>query len=368
MSRGELTPSIESSDKKVRMLDLKNMKTTQVNGKGKKRAFDLSMASESDEDERNLSDINGANETNGDGFNESALVQNEDDVSQMLPEDGNQSGEQDLPLGGSEGEITEVIPETTTTNKRRPGRPPKVASTDPVASQNALSEQKKGRGRPPKKAKKDVNGNGNVAQEESSEAAAAADQEAESAAPGKSRDPKTAVSERPSNTKMKPPPKPTAKSSLTKPKGSKTASDRPKRATLITVRGETPADDNGSLRMKSGRTSIKPLAYWRNERAVYEGDGNIVGDVITLRGLTEVIRIEEPEVPRPKRYNRKTRPKRQVKSEEEDEDERAPWENETGIMRAQVMQWDHAIGKYDEENTEETGEHSRFVSIPGKPH
>lgn len=343
------------------------MKPTQVNGKGKKRAFDLSMASESDEDERNLSDINGANETNGDGFNESALVQNED-VSQMLPEDGNQSGEQDLPLGGSEGEITEVIPETTTTIKRRPGRPPKVASTDPGASQNALSGQKQGRGRPPKKAKKDINGNENVAQEESSEAAATADQETESAAPEKSKDSKMVVSERPPNTKMKPPPKPTAKSSLTKPKGTKTASGRPKRATLFTVRSETPADDNGSLRMKSGRTSFKPLAFWRNERAVY-GDGNIVGQVITLPGLTEVIRTEEIEVPRPKRYNRRTRSKRQVKTEEEDEeDERAPWENETGIMRAQVMQWDHAIGKYDEENTEETGEHSRFVSVPGKPH
>lgn len=322
------------------------------------------MASESDEDERNISDMNGANETNGGGFDESALVQNEVDVSQMPPEDGTLSGELDLPLGGSEGEITEVIPETTTTVKRRPGRPPKAASTNLTASQNVSGQ--KVRGRPPKKAKKDATSDENVVQEGSSEAAATADQEADEAAPGKSKDPMTEISERDPNAKMKPPPKPSAKSSLTKPKGTKTTSGKPK--SLFAVRSETPADDNGALRMKSGRTSIKPVAFWRGERIVY-GDGHMVGKVITLPSIKEVIRTDEIEVPRPKRYtSRRSRPKRQIKDEEEDEDERAPWENQTGIVRAHVMQWDHAIGKYDEENTEETGEHSRIVYIPDEPH
>lgn len=364
MSRRELTPSIEGSDKKGGKSEL-NVKKLQVNGKGKKRAFDLSMASESDEDERNLNDMNGANETNGGGFDDSALVQNEVEVSQMLPEDGTLSGELDIPLGGSEGEITEVIPETTTIVKRRPGRPPKAASTNPNASQNIPGQ--KARGRPPKKAKKDATGDENVVQEESSGAVAAADQGADEAAPEMSKDPETETSERDPNAKMKPPPRASAKSSLKKPKGTKTASGKPK--SLIAVRRETPANDKGAIRTRSGRNSIPRLKYWQGEVIRY-GGGRKVGNVITLPGITEVVRTDEIEVPRPKRYtSRRSRPKRQIKDEEdEDEDERAPWENQTGIVRAHVMQWDHAIGKYDEENSEETGEHFRIVSRSDEPH
>lgn len=73
LSREELTLSINDSDMKGRKPDIKHMKKLQVNGKGKKRAFDLSMASESDEDERNSTIISVANETNGDGFDESEI-------------------------------------------------------------------------------------------------------------------------------------------------------------------------------------------------------------------------------------------------------------------------------------------------------
>lgn len=366
MSREELTPSIEGSDKKGRKLELKNVRKLQINGKGKKRAFDLSnVSSESDEDERNSIDMNGANETNGGGFNESALVENEDEAQQTLLEDITQSGEQDLPSGGSEGEITEVMPEPTNTVKRR-GRP-KPTSTDPSASQDATSGQKQVREKPSKKAKKDVNGDENIAQEESSEAAVAADQEAEEATPKKRKGPETTISERDPNAKMKPPPRPTGKSSLTKPKGTKTERGRPKLASHLAVRSATPANDDGALRMKSGRTSIKPVAFWRGERIIY-GDGNIEGQVLTLPSIKEVIRTDDIVVPRPKQSTyRRGRAMRQIKDEPEEEDERAPWEIGTGIVRAQVMQWDPAIGKYDEENTEEAGEHCRTMN-PDEPH
>ena len=107
------------------------------------------------------------------------------------------------------------------------------------------------------------------------------------------------------------------------------------------------------------------MKFWQGERIVY-GDGKKEGAVVTLPGIKEIIRIDE--IPRPKRpTSGRRRPKRQVKDEpekeeeEEEEDEREPWETETGSVRAQVMQWDHVIGKYDEENTEETGKHSRCV-------
>lgn len=362
LSREELTLSINDSDKKGRKPGMKHLKKLQLNGKGKKRAFDLSLASESEDDERNSTIISVANETNGDRFNESALVDNEDGAPRMLPEDGSQIGEQDLPLGGSEGEITVVIPEPTATIKKGRGRPRKVVPTDPSASQNATSEQKQVQERTSKKAKRDVDVDSDVVQAGSTEAEAAADLGAKEVTSRKSKDPKIAVSERDSNVKMKPP-RPTAKSSLTKRKGSRTEKVRPKLASLFVIRSETPADEN-ALRMKSGRTSIKPVKFWQGERIIY-GDGKKEGAVVTLPGIKEVIRTDE--IPRPKRpTSRRRRPKRQVKDEpeeeeEEEEDEREPWETETGSVRAQVMQWDHVIGKYDEENTEETGEHFRCV-------
>ncbi|MCJ1467799.1 hypothetical protein MMC07_006424, partial [Pseudocyphellaria aurata] len=298
LSRGELTPSIENSDKKSRKSDMKNMKKLQVNGKGKKRVFDLSIASESEE-ERNSSVINGANETNGVGFDESVgLNENVEDINGVEEVNGDDT----INVGGFN---------------------------------------------------EDVNGDENSPQEEPSGIAAAADQEAEKAAPEKRKNSKKALSGRDRNAKMKPPPRPTAKPSLTKPRGRKPAS-KPSVASQSGVRKNTPGDDNGALLLKSGRRSIKPLAFWRLERVVY-GDGCVEGNNITLPSIKEVIRTDEIEVPRPKRYNyKRSKPKQPIKDEEDEEDERAPWENETGIVRAQVMQWDPAIGKYDEDNTEET--------------
>ena len=365
LSMDEPALSINDPDNKARKPDMKHMKKLRLNGKGKKRAFDLSIASESDEDVRNSTIISVANETNGDGFNESALVDNEDEAQRMLPQDGSQIGEQDVPLGGSEGEITVVIPipETTAPVKRGRGRPRKSLPTDPSASQNVASEQKQVPERPSKKAKRDVDVDLDVAPTGSTEAEATAELGAKEVASRKGKDPKTAVSERDPNVKMKPP-RPTKKSSPMKRKGSRTEKGKPKLASRFVIRSETPADEN-ALRMKSGRTSIKPVKFWQGERIVY-GDGKKEGAVVTLPGIKEIIRIDE--IPRPKRpTSGRRRPKRQVKDEpekeeeEEEEDEREPWETETGSVRAQVMQWDHVIGKYDEENTEETGKHSRCV-------
>lgn len=398
ISRIEVTPSIEGSDKKGRKSDLKRVKKPLLNGKGRKRVFDLSMNDESDEDERYSIVMNGDNETNGVGFDESAL--------------------NDVPLlGGSDVENTvaklEVFTEITPVTKKRAGRPPKVAPKAPD-SHASIVGQKQGRGRPSKKAKNESQPDTIIdPQEESSTVAApvkeaeeavtvekaevaapveeteeAAPVETEEAAPGEEAEEAVPVEEvenaingkrkgsKPltqgnANTKMKPPPRPKAKPAAkpaAKLKPTATENGRSKSRSIFTARSETPAGDNGAVLMKTGRTSIKPLAFWRNERVVF-GDGNLKGNVLTLPGIKEVIRTEEIEVPQPRRSTyRRPRPKGDQDQEQgvEDEEERAIWEIDSGIVRAQVMQWDPLIGRYDEENTEETGKCS--ISFSKKMH
>lgn len=280
---------------------LKRVKKPIFNGKGKKRTFDLSLADDSDDDEGNLTVANGVNEANESGYNNSGLTDNVDAAPPM-----------------------------------------------------------RGRGRPSKKAKKDAYNDENMdPQTESSTAAATAaaptNEETEPASLKKRKGSKPSTSERESNAKMKPPPRPRQKSNVTKPKYMDGA--KSKSRSIITVRSETPAEDNGARVLKTGRTSVKPVAFWRNEYIRYDR-GNLDGKILTLPGIKEIIRTEEIIVPRPKRpAGRGSRPKQYQRDDTEEKEERELWETETGIVRAQVMQWDPIVGKYDEETTEETGEH-----------
>lgn len=182
---------------------------------------------------------------------------------------------------------------------------------------------------------------------------------------------KRLLSQQNNNKKMKPPkpkPKPAANSAVkrTVPKVKPTENNEviPRAKSLFAIRSETPADDSGAIRLKSGRTSIKPLAYWKGERVLL-GEGRVEGKVHILPSMKEVVRIDEIELSKPKRPNKKSVRSKARKSrkaeegeeeeEEAEEDEREAWETETGIMHAQVMAWDPVIGKYDEEALEETG-------------
>lgn len=225
----------------------------------------------------------------------------------------------------------------------------------------------------------DSDDNGNVDERVDSPAAAMEeDQDAEEPPAKRRRGGKRLLSQQDNSKKMKPPKskhKPAANSAVkrTVPKIKPTQQGEaiPRAKSMFAIRSETPADDSGAIRLKSGRTSIKPLAYWKGERVLL-GEGRVEGKVHILPSMKEVVRIDEIEPLKSKRRvkkgvrskSRKNRKGEEVEEEEEeDEDEREAWETENGIMHARVMAWDPVVGKYDEDALEETGS-CLFLSFP----
>jgi len=125
---------------------------------------------------------------------------------------------------------------------------------------------------------------------------------------------------------------------------------------LYILRRETPTDD-GVTHTKSGRVSVKPLAYWRNERCVYGGSpgaSNLQdGARFPLNSIKEIIRTEEVDTSisrqKAKRKGRKGKSKARSsssafsgsddESNQEDPD-MEPWESAVGIFRGPVSVWD----------------------------
>jgi len=243
------------------------------------------------------------------------------------------------------------------------GRPARPASVDIDASQLSIAPTKLGRGRPPKNPKATVFPDGN--------AEARVDEER----PAK-RAKNTSASETPRvgrpSKRTKPPPSqrdPNAKvTSVKKAKAVKAASvesetaprnnGRPKPRSLQIIRSGTPADDSGSRTTRSGRTSVKPLAYWRNERIVYGEDEAGTKERYLLPTIKEVIRTEEVEPPRQKKAtkgrSKAAGRKRVLEDVEEEDEELEPWETEEGIMRGVVRVWDLGQGP-DNEDEDENG-------------
>ena len=171
--------------------------------------------------------------------------------------------------------------------------------------------------------------------------------------------------------KTAPPPRPQARATSTQPRSIRAGSNGPSSGRSYFVsRSETPATDDGVYRTRSGRTSYKPLAGWRGEKAVY-GQRT---DRETPASLTDIIRTDEIQMPPPPR--RKAKRKVPVVSQleqideeleeeplEEAEQDLDPWETETGIRYGLVMSWDQEAQKYDEENDEETGKSNLDVNL-----
>jgi len=114
---------------------------------------------------------------------------------------------------------------------------------------------------------------------------------------------------------------------------------------LIILRRETPNDATGFQTTRSGRNSIKPLAYWKNERIEFYGDEAEDGakGKILLPRIKEVVRADEPEVhtrKRPQYKPNKGKKRRAPHLESEDDDEIEPWEIEPGRIVADVRDWD----------------------------
>jgi centromere protein C len=126
---------------------------------------------------------------------------------------------------------------------------------------------------------------------------------------------------------------------------------------LYILRRETPADDSVTL-TRSGRMSVKPLAYWRNERCVWGGSPNSElrsGTRFPINSIKEIIRTEEHNSPTKKKKGKKG--KRRGKSRtadgegddgvddsSSDDDQPEPWEVESGTFRGKVSEWDSEQG------------------------
>lgn len=111
---------------------------------------------------------------------------------------------------------------------------------------------------------------------------------------------------------------------------------------LYILKRENPADTSAT-HTRSGRVSVRPLAYWRNERCVF-GDGEAAeGQRFPLSTIKEVIRTEELEpdhIKKGKRASRKTKSKKKRRDESPDEEDEDVdlWEKE-GVLHGYVPKW-----------------------------
>ena len=128
---------------------------------------------------------------------------------------------------------------------------------------------------------------------------------------------------------------------------------------LVILRRETPMDSNGFKQTRSGRNSIRPVAYWKNERIEYSDDENEYynGGKFLLPRIKGVMRAEEVEDKHPKRsYHKPSKgKKRAVVVESEDDEEAEPWETEPGRLVGEIRVWDpeDQTGLHAEEVEEE---------------
>ncbi|KAL2375040.1 cupin domain-containing protein, variant 1 [Blastomyces gilchristii SLH14081] len=123
-----------------------------------------------------------------------------------------------------------------------------------------------------------------------------------------------------------------------------------KNRSLYILKRETPSDQS-ARHTRSGRVSVRPLAYWRNERCVY-GDGSAeVGQRFPLSTIKEIIRTEELDTrvdrkgkqSSKKKSKSKSKSKRSKDDPSDDEDEidnAEPWETEEGVFYGPVKKWD----------------------------
>jgi len=129
----------------------------------------------------------------------------------------------------------------------------------------------------------------------------------------------------------------------------------PRSRGLAIVRRETPMEGNAFARTRSGRSSIKPLAWWKGERAEWSDEEveDSKGAFIARR-ITEVVRVDEPAVRKPQKWKSRSKSvkKRSIEPEEEPAE---PWELEPGRIFGDVVVWDpeDPAGAHGEEREDE---------------
>ena len=388
--------SIERSPQKGRSLlsssssAPRNGKLLSASGNSRKRPFDLNPGK--DEEDTEITAMSGV-DMNGDSgniYDDSQSVANGEELLQVNTDseiEEMDETQQDLiheevisevrpktkrgrprrNVSGKAGQFMNLPTEADAAASRAPAaqkraaRAPKAASVDRGKSYATQVGAPTRRGRPPKNVKPGTfPSNAVEEQEEASRPAKRARHESVNATPtiSKRKGPKPPPSERDPNAKITSVKKGKTKAMSTEPEPTTSVLGRPKPRSLFVLRSETPADDGGAITLKSGRTSVKPMAWWRGERCVF-GEGNIDGSHLVLPGIKEVIRTEEVEAPRPRRPAGKrgaTRKRRPLDDVEEEDEDQELWEMGEGVLRAEVMPWDYVTGRGLEDRTETIGE------------
>lgn len=345
-SPGKLRESVEKSPPRAPSSKLRKGKlaSTSLKGKGKgKRVFDLTGGGD-DIEESETEGVNQTSTANGILFNEDSNILNGDDEimvestidQEMQEEENSQNQPPDFP----EEDSQVMGPPTTSGAKEhngRRGRAPTSTTVDPDVSQvSVLEPEQKRRGRPPGLTKTRIHQDPDVS---------------------------LAAPTSPERTDRRNPP-PSLRDPNVRSKVSKGSKGRPpSRAPSVAStsrfiqRSQTPANDSSAHITRYGRQSIKPLASWRGEKTIM---GDRTCD--SLPGIQDVVRVEEVIEPRPKQHRSYQRRPYRAKSrlgdvdeKEEEEEERAHWEIDPGIMVAQVMDWDPNTNKYDEASTRDEG-------------
>ncbi|KAL2809525.1 kinetochore CENP-C fungal-like protein [Aspergillus granulosus] len=111
---------------------------------------------------------------------------------------------------------------------------------------------------------------------------------------------------------------------------------------LYILKREAPSDPT-TTHTRSGRASVRPLAYWKNERCVYGDEEAAEGERFPLSTIKEIIRTEElePEKKQRRRTKKsKSKKTRDDESESEDEQYRDPYEEQGGVLHGYIRKWD----------------------------
>lgn len=112
---------------------------------------------------------------------------------------------------------------------------------------------------------------------------------------------------------------------------------------LVLLRRETPMEDASRFKQtRFGRHSVRPLAYWKNERIEYSEDENelYTGGKFLLPRIRAVVRADEVEEPPKKKYPKSTKGKKRAATVESEEDEAEPWETDPGRLVGEIRSWD----------------------------
>lgn len=129
---------------------------------------------------------------------------------------------------------------------------------------------------------------------------------------------------------------------------------------LYILKREAPTDPS-TTHTRSGRVSVRPLAYWKNERCVYGDEEAAEGQRYPLSKIKEIIRTEELEPEKKqKRRPRKSKSKksRHDDSDSDDEQYHDPYEEKGGVLHGYIRKWDNEKqAAMDEE--EVLGSHAR---------